>query len=190
MPDDFAKLKEKFLTDDLRDSLKWLIVGAVTWQAHPLEGDHDYLRALGMFTSLGHARALYEFFNNSGDGTPEVGETASARHFNSSWSSPSDPEALYSKYMAKRMPVNRRLSHLVYGRDTLAGGSMGGGRSELNARVLDFAKDLKRITQTFSTSLTGSPEQEKYGELVERALDKALVEGCELAARNHIPMPL
>ncbi len=54
------------LKNDLHDALKWLFVGGVTWHAHPLlEKDKNYMRALGMFTCLVQAYALYEFFNNS-----------------------------------------------------------------------------------------------------------------------------
>jgi hypothetical protein len=143
-----------------------------------------------MFTSLTQARALYEFFNKCDQPQLYSGGTARAKDFNPSWSRPSDPDGLYTKYIAKNMPAQRRVFHLVYGRANTAGGSMGGGSDELNARVLDFAKDLRRIVKEFAASFADSPEESAYRELVECALAKALVEGCELAKRYEIPDPL
>ena len=188
--EDSFQLKERFLRDDFRDSLKWLFVGAVTWWAHPLECDKDYLRALGMFTSLVQARALYDFFYRRGQAELQLGGTASAKHFVPSWQAPDDPDHLYSNYMSWGRPAQRRVFHIVYGRDTPEGGSMGDGSEELNSRVLDFAKDLKRITQEFAKRLVGTPELDRYCELVECALTKSLDEGCELAKTYGIPDPL
>ena len=79
------EMKARFLKEDFKDSLKWLFVGAVTWQAHSLEQDHHYMRALGMFTCLVQARALYEFFFGSPTETIEKGSTACARHYVRAW---------------------------------------------------------------------------------------------------------
>ena len=187
---DSTQLKENFLKKDFRDALKWLFVGAVTWQAHPLERDKDYLRGLGMFTSLVQARALYEFFYKS-DANCDVsklqpGCDARAKHFVDSWQEPADDDGLYANYMAARKPAQRRVFHLVYGRETSEGGGMGGGSDELNSRVLDFARHLKRVTEDFAMELKGNPERDRYRELVECALAKALVEACELAKTDGI----
>ena len=187
---DIAKLKEDFLRDDFLDSLKWLFVGAVTWHAHPLKKDKDYLRAQGMFTSLVQARSLYEFFNNCDNSSSVSGGTVRAQHFVPSWTKPNDPKRLYTKYMAYGKPANRRVFHLVYGRANPGGGSMGGGSDELNQQVLEFARDLRRITEEFGQCLVGDPQQDRYRELVECALAKALVAGCEHARRCEILNPL
>lgn len=188
--EDILKLKKDFLRDDLRDSLKWLFVGAVVWHAHPLDKDKDYLRAMGMFTALVQARGLYEFFNNS-DRKQQIrsGGTARAKDFSPSWKKADDPFELYSKYMANKKPAQRRVFHLVYGRANVAGGSMRGGL-ELNERVIDFAKDLKRITNEFAASLIGCPEMDEYRRLIEDAMATALVESQELAGSYGIPYPL
>ncbi|HKT89489.1 MAG TPA: hypothetical protein VJQ59_13685 [Candidatus Sulfotelmatobacter sp.] len=185
------KLKRDFMEEDFHDSLKWLFTGAITWHAHPLDKDHAYLRSLGMFTSLVHARALYEFFYKCGQSShPNAGATASAKDFVASWNSPADRKQLYSRYMAKQKPAQRRVFHLVYGRGKPAGGSMGGGSAELNEQVLEFARDLRRLTEEFIRSLSENPDYDAFRQLAESALSKALAVGSALAAGYNIPMPL
>src|SRR5262249_41031365 len=146
--------------------------------------------ALAMFASLIQARALYEFFYKCDAPQFQSGKNARAKHFVSSWQMPDDPYSLYAKYMASETPAQRRAFHLVYGRETPAGGSMGGGLEELKWRILDFAQDLKRTTQEFANELGRTPELDTYRELVECALAESLLEGCELAKTYGIPNPL
>ncbi len=186
---DPVKTKESFLKADFHDALKWLFVGAVTWQAHPLDIDKNYLRATGMFTSLVHARALYEFFYKCDAPNFEAGKDARAKHFVSSWKMHDDPNSLYAKYMGKGKPAQRRVFHLVYGRETTEGGSRDGS-GELNSRVLEFATDLKRITEDFAKKLTGTGELDRYRELVECVLAMSLAESSEVAKTYGVPNPL
>jgi hypothetical protein len=184
--EDISRVEEEFLKKDLYESLKWLFVGAVTWCARPLEKDSHQLRGLGMFACFVQARALYEFFNSTERGTLESGSTASSADFDFPRQKPCDPEQLYSKYMAKNTPAQKRVFHLVYDRAGWAGGSATDESDHLKNRVLDFAKDLKRLTKEFASSVT----EEKYRELVECALARALQDGHELAVKYGISDPL
>jgi hypothetical protein len=163
--------------------LKWLLVGAVTWQAHPEGTGARYLRALSMFTCLVQARALYEFFYNNGKQTGP-GDTAYARHFATSWNP--KPTELYSGYMANKAPAQKRVFHPVYGRSEYSGGTAADESDHLKNRVLGFAQDLKRLTDEFAAAC----DEKEHRELVECALAKALRDGHELAGQYDIPDPL
>jgi len=98
---DTPTMKKNFLRDDLYNSLKELLIGAVTWKVYDEGKDPRYEPDLGMFTCFAQARALYEFFYVKRNG-PEPGSTASACHFAGSAWRPRDKQSLYSRYMAKR----------------------------------------------------------------------------------------
>ena len=180
---DTLRIKEDFLRDDLYNGLKELFVGAVTWRAHQ-EIDTCYLRDLGMFTCFVQARALYEFFYNE-QRAPECGSTASAHHFASSWK-PSDERNLYSKYMAKETPAQKRVFHLVYGRSEFSGGRLEDECVDLKSRVLDFARDVKRLTAQFAESCVDTMHRGP----VESALNRARCAADELAKQYNIECPV
>ncbi len=60
------------------------------------------------------------------------------------------------------------------------------GSKPLNECILDFAKDLKRLTKDFADSIG----DKKHRDLVECALAKALVASCDLAKQYEIQDPL
>lgn len=177
MPD---STNEKFLRDDLRDALRWLFVGAVTWEASRSQPQRCRNQdALGMFTSLMQARALYEFFHGPG----QQGDNARARDFVLGWNPPESD--LYRRYMAKRKPANKRIFHLVYNRAVHAGGSGQDEADHLKKQVLEFAKDLRSLTQQFADSVdTGFRDSVRY------ALEKALEEAKLAADHYGITNPL
>jgi hypothetical protein len=175
-----SKIEQDLLESDLYNSLKELFIGAVTWHAHPEQNDTRYLRDLGMFTCFVQARALYEFFYGSESTTLQPGSTASAHRFAHPWK-PRDQEGLYSSYMAKNTPAQKRVFHLVYHRSDFSGGSAGDESDHLKNRVLDFAKDLKRLTGEFGVACVKS----EHREAVESALRKALMDSERLAKEEY-----
>jgi hypothetical protein len=167
--------KKEFLKEDLLNALRWLFVNAVVWHA----SENDRLSA--MYTSFVEARALYEFYF-AGRGK---GDDARAVHFADQWAEPQS--APYLKYMAPRAPAQKRVFHLVYGRSKPenAGGPGHDGRDHLKNQVLNIAKDLLRITETFVGSVR--PE---FRDLVQAALEKAVSEAENKASYYGIPNPL
>lgn len=158
---------EAFLRDDLRDALKWVFVGAVSWVAHPEATDQVGVRGLGMFTTLVQARSLYEFFFERGP-APSLGGTARAMHFNASWTA-RDVRGLYATYMGKGTPAQKRVFHLVYGRPHYSGGTAPDESDHLKNHVRALAQDLREITTAFAQVLDPN-----YRTLVESALQNAL----------------
>jgi hypothetical protein len=129
--------------EDLKDSLKWLFVGAVVWKASNGRQVCPNQDALGMFTSFVQARALYEFYCEA---RKDRDDDARAEDFCDSWATPKS--ALYARY---KTPLNKRVFHPVYGRsqEQNAGASGSSGPGHLNQQVLEFANDLLRITERF-----------------------------------------
>jgi hypothetical protein len=166
--------REEFLEKDLYDALRWLFVNAVVWYA-----SKD--RVPTMFASFVQARALYEFYFSP----RAVGDDARVFHFTASWTEP--PSSLYQKYMGQQTPAQKRVFHLVYGRskEVNAGGSGNDGPDHLNNQVLNFAKDLRRITESFVNS--AAPE---FQNLVRAALNKALTEAQKTATFYSMPNPI
>lgn len=119
--------------------------------------------------SLVEARALYEFFY-----APEQRDSARACHFAPAWS-PAKTD-LYQEYMANGRPANKRLFHLVYNRASHAGGPGHEGPDHLNQQVLNFAKDIRGLTEQFAASA-----HTDFRDSIRRALQKALEE-AKLAA--------
>jgi hypothetical protein len=156
--------------------MRWLFVNAVVW--HVSENRPERLPA--MCTAFVQARALYEFYYANGKG-----DDARARHFADSWTE--SPSNLYLKYMAARTPAEKRVFHLVYGRSKAAnaGGPGFEGPGHLKNQVLNFAKDLRRITEKFVICVR--PE---FRNLVQAALDYALVEAKRETDLRGVPNPL
>jgi hypothetical protein len=171
--------RNEFLEKDLLDALRWLFVGAVTW--HATKGQPGC--ALGMYTNLVQARALYEFYFAPEGSKPD---DARACNFTSSpWTEP--PSTLYVNYMAKETPANKRVFHLVYRRSDPrnAGGPDDDETDHLKNQVLNFAKDLRRITEAFVACT--KPELHA---IAQTALAKALAEAQATADRYSIRNPL
>lgn len=171
IPED--SMKEKFVSEDLYDALRWLFIGAVSWEASRSQphrcANQD---VLGMFASLTQARALYEFFYSP----KGQDDDARACHFASAWKP--DKTDLYRRYMAARKPANKRLFHLVYNRASHAGGPGHDGPDHLKNQVLNFAKDLRDLTEKFADSVDNRRDS------VRHALQKAL-EQAKLAADHY-----
>lgn len=129
--------------EDLKDTMKWLLVGAVVWEASKRREVCPNQDALGMFTSLVQARALYEFYCNE---RRDHKDDARAEDFCNSWIPPES--TLYARY---RKPLDKRLFHPVYGRSEQqsAGASGPSGPDHINQQVLEFATDLLQITEKF-----------------------------------------
>jgi hypothetical protein len=85
------------------------------------------------------------------------------------------------------MPANKRVFHLVYGRskEANAGGPGPSGPSHINQQAVNFARDLRNITETSA----GSVKQE-FRDLVQSALRKGLEEAQNMADAFGIANPL
>jgi hypothetical protein len=172
--------KEKFLREDLRDALRWLFEGAIAWEAakkRPERAGHHQV-VLGMYVSLVQARALYEFFYGHGQG-----DDARASHFAPAWK-PLETEP-YRKYMAGGKPANKRVFHLVYNRAAHAGGSGHEGPDHLKNQVLEFAKDLRTLTEEFARNAGPAFRDSAQG-----AFREALKEANRAADHYGIANPL
>lgn len=170
MPPSNRSTMERFLKEDLYDALRWFFEGAVAWDAarsRPEKCRHQCV--LGMQTSLVQARALYEFFYGH-----EQGDDARAVQFASTWR-PLETN-LYRAYMAGGKPANKPAFHLVYNRSRHAVGNESG---HLKNRVVEFARDLKRLTEDFCRNADSSFQQ-----VIDSALKKALEE-ADLAAKYY-----
>jgi hypothetical protein len=169
--------QNNFLKDDLYDALRWLFEGAITWEA-ARRNTACALRhqsVLGMYASLVQARALYEFFYKEGKD-----DDARAKHFAPAWKP--QKTQIYQKYMGRLRPANKRVFHLVYNRTIHAGGS---GHDDLKNQVLEFAKDLRRVTEEFAQNASSD-----FRDGIQFALNRALEE-AKLAAKHYsIPNPL
>jgi hypothetical protein len=138
--------KDLFLREDLKDALKWLLVSAVIWEAAKLEECCPNQDAIGMYTNFVQARALYEFYYK-GENNRKA-DDARAIDFSDSWQPPNS--TLYARYVESG-PLNKRVFHLVYGRseEQYAGASGHSGPDHINQQVLEFAKELLRLTREF-----------------------------------------
>lgn len=137
--------KRRFLNDDLYNELRWLFFGAVTWAA---SGNHlGEKDPLAMIASLTHARALYEFYYSGGK-RPRPGD-ARATHFCTIHPWTPAESVLYKNYMAAWKPANKRVFHLVYNRPIHSGGVADDESSHIKNQVLNFARDLRQITEQF-----------------------------------------
>lgn len=164
--------------EDLRDTLKWLLVGALIWEASKGKQVCPNQDALGMFTSFVQARALYEFFCEK---KKDHKDDARAADFCDSWDPPES--ALYARY---GKPLNKRVFHPVYGRseEKSAGASGPCGPDHLNQQVIEFANELLQITKRFAQCV--KPE---YRHLVQSALQRALDDAYNAAGDLGIPTP-
>src|SRR5690348_730039 len=170
-----------FLRDDLYDAIAWLFVSAVTWEATRQRpglctANQD---AISMLASLTQARALYEFFFAS----QQRGDDARACDFAPQWDP--NPSSLYTTYMGKGKPTNKRVSHLVYDRSAHSGGSAANESSHLKNQVLNFAKELRDIAEQFARHADPS-----VSPCIRCALDKALAEAQRTADHYGIANPL
>ena len=174
--------RQGFLKEDLYDALRWLFVGAVIWEASRSQphrcGNQD---ALGMFTSLTQARALYEFFYADG----KQNDDARAGDFTSTSGWCPTESNLYRTYMAGQKPANKRVFHLVYNRPAQAGGHGQDGPDHLKNQVLEFAKDLRRLTEQFADSADTD-----FRDSIRYALQKALQDAKLAADLYGVPNPL
>jgi hypothetical protein len=173
----------KFLENDLADALKGLFVGAVIWKAADTSEICPFQKGIGMFASFLQARALYEFYHSKGSGKDD---DARAKDFAPAWDVAQQSD-LYKQYMAPGRPANKRLFHLVYFRSEHSGGPIGehDGPEHLKNRVLDFAKDLIRLTEDFINSV-----EPQFHESAERALQTGRTGGNEAAKACGIANPL
>lgn len=169
--------KIAFLQADFYDSLRWLFVGAVAWEAAKTSARVEHQAVLGMYTAAVQARALYEFFY----GKPNR-DDARAKHFVAKvWA----PTALYTDYMAPQRPANKRMFHLVYGRDRHSGGSGHDGPDHLKNQIVRFATDLRALSRDFVGSL--DPQLRPHGEA---ALTQAEREAEKAASAYGITNPI
>jgi hypothetical protein len=176
--------KDEFLRKDLADALKWLVVGAIMWRAADTNGGKAELcphqRAVGMFTSLVQARALYEFYYGK-DGRPDDARLRQV----SSWTP--KQSTLYADYFANEKPANKRVFHLVYGRSMHSSGDANNPNDprHINNRVLDFAEELWTITKEFVNHVDDATLR---GE-AERAFKSAGAEAETTAASYGVKHP-
>ena len=179
-------MQNEFLEKDLSDALRWLFVGAVVWKAADEKPERCcHQKALGMFMSFAQARALYEFYCKEGKTSTKGGVSDDARawEFCDSWTIPNS--SLYRDYMSMGKPANKRVFHLVYARSTKAGGPGHSGPTHINEQVLNSARDLRLITETFAKSV-----KQEFTSLVQSALQKGLEEAEKTATLFGIANPL
>jgi len=171
-----------FLDDDLYDALRWLFVGAVTWESMRQKPELRTANqdALSMLASLTQARALYEFFFGQEKQKPD---DARAFEFAPSWSR--SPTFLYTAYMGTGKSANKRISHLVYNRSTHSGGSAVDGSDDLKNQVLNFAKEIRDLTRQLSREADPS-----FSSRIRVALENALGEAQQTADHYGITNPL
>lgn len=163
--------------EDLKDVMKWLLVGAVVWEASKARHVCPNQDALGMFTSFVQARALYQFYYNKEKNHPD---DALAEDFCDSWRPPES--TLYARY---KTPLDKRVFHPVYGRsDQNAGASGPSGPDHVNQQVLEFAIELLQITRGFVQCV--KPE---FRYPVQSALQSALDDAQNAALALEIPTP-
>jgi hypothetical protein len=170
--------REKFLKEDFYNSLRWLFEGAIAWKASfdkPERTRHQ--GALGMFTSLVQARALYEFFYASGSR-----DDARLSDFVASWK-PAKTD-LYADYMAPLKPANKRVFHLVYNRGIHAGGTEA-AKDRLEDKILLIAIDIRELCEQFLGNVL--PD---FHAGVQYALSTALSEAQIAAGEYGIANPL
>jgi hypothetical protein len=172
--------ENKAFFDDLKDTLKWLLVGAVVWEAAKREQSCPNQDALGMFTNFIQARALYEFYYKE----ERLPGDARAKDFCDSWQPPES--TLYARYVAKGKPLNKRVFHLVYGRseEQCAGASGPGGPDHLNQQVLKFGIELLKITRTFVQCV-----RPDFKDLAQSALNDGCRDAQNAANGLKIPIP-
>lgn len=171
--------KSKFLKEDLYDSLRWLFVGTVAWHAARVQPDRcPHQMVLGMYTNLVQARALYEFFYSRGKR-----DDARAVDFAPAWRPV--PSSLYSNYMAGGKPANKRVFHLVYDRSAHPAGPGHVADDHINKKVLEFAKELRQITEEFVKCV-----QPHFRAIVQSALDSALQEAKSTANGYGVTNPM
>jgi hypothetical protein len=173
--------QETFLRADFCDTLRWMLVGAITWKAAPTKECCPNLDVVGMYTSLLQSRNLYEFYY---DENPHFDDDARASEFASSWDM-KDTSPLYKKYMGPGMPVNNRISHLVWERSKHSGGTLVDECDHLKKQVLPCAHDLIEITNKFIPLVT--PESVRAAATF--ALDEARKQACLTAKKYGIDDP-
>ena len=137
---------------------------------------------LGMYANFVQARALYEFFYSTGNR-----DDARAEDFAPKWRPVTRRRAsrLYSNYMAGGRPANKRVFHLVYNRSVHAGGSGHEGNDHIKKKVLEFAKDLRQLTEEFIKCV-----QPHFRAIVQSALDSALQEAKSTAVGYGVTNPI
>jgi len=175
-----AQRQRDFLERDLYDALRWLLVGAVAWEAareQPDRWGRQYV--LGMLTSFLQARALYEFYY----GASAKNDDARASHFAPSWENV-PKSSLYLKYMASGKPANKRAFHLVYDRAKHSGGTGESGADHIKEQVLNVARDLCKLTEKFIEC----PDQ-AFPDEARSALQKALSEAEQESNHYGIENP-
>lgn len=165
---------------DLKDALKWLLVGAVVWEAAKRKQPCPNQDALGMFTNFVQARALYEFYYKKEHDLDD----ARAKDFCDYWQPPTS--ALYARYVVKGRPLNKRVFHLVYGRseEPCAGASGTSGPDHVNLQVLEFARELLQITEMFVQCV-----KREFKELAQSALADGYHDTQNASNALGIPIP-
>lgn len=165
-----AAEKISFLEDDFYDSLRWLFVGALTWEAASTTAAVRHQAVLGMYTAAVQARSLYEFFYGS---VRHDDDARAVDLVGSAWV-PSETD-LYATYMASHRPANKRMFHLVLGREQHSGGA-DDGSDHLKNQVMNFATDLLALARDFVNALDPNLRP-----AAQSALDRALLEASVTA---------
>lgn len=171
--------KVAFLRDDFYDSLRWLFVGAIAWEADKSARRIRHQAVLGMYAAAVQARALYEFFYAE----TRTDDARAADLVAVGWSP--NKTHLYSAYMAAGKPANKRMFHLVYRRDRHSGGTGQDGPDHLKNQVVKLAIDLLGLSRDFVKAL--GPMLQPHAQ---QALDRALEEAAAAAAEYGIANPI
>jgi hypothetical protein len=196
--------RKDFLRDDLSDALKGLFVSAVVWKAADRTEKAKekelcpFLKGIAASATFVQARALYEFYNPEKTDKPkgEKGEPAHASHFGR-WTkrefTTGSPE-LFERYIEgqkatgvfrKNSPANKRVFHLSYDRSDFSGGSGPDGPDHLKNQPIEFATNLRDITERFIATV-----DDRFRDSAMTALRKALDGAGQAAQGCNITNPL
>lgn len=177
---DQAAEKTSFLKKDFYDSLRWLFVGALAWEAARTREGVRHQAVLGMYTAAVQARSLYEFFY----GTSRSEDDARAADLVERGWAPSETH-LYATYMASHTPANKRMFHLVFAREQHSGGAGDDGSDHLKNQVMNFATDLLALARDFVHAL--DPTLQPHAQhALDRALEEAAITAREYGIVNTI----
>lgn len=139
--------RRRLVSEDLYNELRWMLVAASEWQvcrgrpARDLARFPSHIQVVTMDSALLHARALYEFFIDSGQSRADT--AAAARDFGFQCSE----TVLYNEYIKS---LNKRLFHIDRSRPAPSGRHDAAVKTDLNTRIVDIASDVLRLWDAFT----------------------------------------
>ncbi|WP_204081383.1 hypothetical protein [Mycobacterium riyadhense] len=165
-------LLRKFISEDLYNELRYLLVAATQWAAYDqlvdkcgtrVQGDFPrHFKVLAMDSAFLHSRSLYEFFTSKDGKSSKHLLTWKALGLSERLTSP-----IYDKF---RVPLHKRLMHLEPDRP---------GEIAIKDEVVTIAKDVLALWDKFAASA----EVSKYAAELDEARARAILDSNETAQR-------